>query len=91
MAAWKCPTFEEILALLAQVNATRALAGQSPIGVYPETKHPSHFAAHGLALEPPLLQALKQRSRQPRRYSSSASKPATCARYAASASIRWCS
>jgi len=53
------PTFEEILALLAQVNATRALAGQAPIGVYPETKHPSHFAAHGLALEPLLLKALK--------------------------------
>jgi glycerophosphoryl diester phosphodiesterase len=53
------PTFEEILALLAQVNATRALAGQAPIGVYPETKHPSHFAAHGLALEPPLLRILK--------------------------------
>ena len=53
------PTFEEILALLAQVNATRALAGQASIGVYPETKHPSHFAAHGLALEPLLLKALK--------------------------------
>ncbi len=53
------PTFEEILSLLAQVNATRALAGQSPVGVYPETKHPSHFAALGLALEPPLLQALQ--------------------------------
>jgi glycerophosphoryl diester phosphodiesterase len=53
------PTFEEILSLLAQVNATRALAGQAPVGVYPETKHPSHFAAHGLALEPLLLKALK--------------------------------
>jgi glycerophosphoryl diester phosphodiesterase len=53
------PTFGEILACLAEVNATRALAGQSPVGVYPETKHPSHFRALGLALEPPLLQALR--------------------------------
>jgi glycerophosphoryl diester phosphodiesterase len=53
------PTFDEILVLLAAVNATRALAGLAPVGVYPETKHPSHFAALGLALEPPLLEALK--------------------------------
>jgi glycerophosphoryl diester phosphodiesterase len=52
------PTFDEILALLAQVNATRAQAGLGPVGVYPETKHPSHFAALGLALEPMLLKSL---------------------------------
>jgi glycerophosphoryl diester phosphodiesterase len=54
------PTFEEILAYLAQVNATRSLAGLAPVGVYPETKHPTHFASLGLALEPPLLDALKR-------------------------------
>lgn len=53
------PTFEEILAYLAQVNATRRQAGQVPVGVYPETKHPSHFRAVGLALEPLLLRALR--------------------------------
>ncbi|HTQ36610.1 MAG TPA: glycerophosphodiester phosphodiesterase [Steroidobacteraceae bacterium] len=53
------PAFEEILACLAQVNATRALRGLAPVGVYPETKHPSHFAAIGLPLEPPLLAALR--------------------------------
>jgi glycerophosphoryl diester phosphodiesterase len=53
------PTFEEILTALAQVNATRALAGLAPVGVYPETKHPSHFAGIGLALEPLLLAALQ--------------------------------
>jgi glycerophosphoryl diester phosphodiesterase len=53
------PTFDEILAALAQVNATRALAGLTPVGVYPETKHPSHFAGIGLALEPPLLSSLR--------------------------------
>jgi len=52
------PSFEEILALLAQVNTARATQGMQAVGVYPETKHPSHFAALGLALEPPLLAAL---------------------------------
>jgi len=54
------PTFDEILILLAAVNSTRAQAGLAPVGVYPETKHPSHFAALGLALEPPLLEALQR-------------------------------
>jgi glycerophosphoryl diester phosphodiesterase len=54
------PTFDEILTALAQVNATRALAGLAPVGIYPETKHPSHFAGAGLALEPPLLSALRR-------------------------------
>jgi glycerophosphoryl diester phosphodiesterase len=52
------PGFDEILALLAQVNAARSAQARPPVGVYPETKHPSHFAALGLALEPPLLTAL---------------------------------
>jgi glycerophosphoryl diester phosphodiesterase len=42
------PTLEEVVALAARAG----------VGVYPETKHPSHFAALGLALEPPLLAAL---------------------------------
>jgi glycerophosphoryl diester phosphodiesterase len=52
------PTFAEILVLLTQVNTTRTQAGLAPVGIYPETKHPSHFAALGLALEPPLLASL---------------------------------
>jgi glycerophosphoryl diester phosphodiesterase len=51
-------TFDEILAYLAQVNAIRAQGGLAPIGVYPETKHPTHFASIGLALEEPLLASL---------------------------------
>jgi glycerophosphoryl diester phosphodiesterase len=51
-------TFDEILAYLAQVNAIRQLGGLAPIGVYPETKHPTHFASIGLALEAPLLASL---------------------------------
>jgi glycerophosphoryl diester phosphodiesterase len=54
------PTFEEILSYLSYVNAVRVAASLAPIGVYPETKHPSHFAALGLALEPPLLASLRQ-------------------------------
>ncbi len=53
------PTLQEILAWLAQVNTVRLQAGGKPVGIYPETKHPSHFRALGLALEPPLLQALR--------------------------------
>jgi len=53
------PTFAEILACLAQVNTVRAQAGQPPVGVYPETKHPTHFRSIGLPLEPPLLQAVR--------------------------------
>ena len=54
------PTFEEVLALLAGVNASRRIAGRPLVGVYPETKHPTHFAQLGLALEPPLLAALER-------------------------------
>ncbi len=56
---FEIPTFAEILDLLAQVNATRSVGGLAPVGVYPETKHPSHFASIGLALEPPLLDLLR--------------------------------
>jgi glycerophosphoryl diester phosphodiesterase len=52
------PTFDEILSLLAQVNAARRAQGQPLIGVYPETKHPTHFARAGLPLEPALLALL---------------------------------
>lgn len=48
------PTLEEILAL---VRAEEARTGRV-IGVYPETKHPSHFAALGLAMERPLVATL---------------------------------
>lgn len=48
------PTFEEILTLLAEVNAGR----DKPVGVYPETKHPSYFVSIGLPHEAPLLALL---------------------------------
>jgi glycerophosphoryl diester phosphodiesterase len=49
------PTFEEVLTLAADLS--RQLG--RTIGVYPETKSPSYFAALGLALEPPLIAALR--------------------------------
>ena len=51
---FEVPTFEEILDLVA-VESARL---RRRIGVYPETKHPSHFAAIGLPLEVPLLESL---------------------------------
>lgn len=54
------PTFDEILACLAEVNVIRQQGGLQPIGVYPETKHPTHFAAIGLSLEPTLLASLER-------------------------------
>src|SRR4051812_33429809 len=51
---FEVPTFDEILELRARLSAELGRA----IGVYPETKHPAHFRAAGLALEPPLVRAL---------------------------------
>ncbi len=64
---FQIPTFEEILALVQAVQAQRAtLAKQlgrappTPIGVYPETKHPSYFQGIRLAMEEPLVHALER-------------------------------
>ncbi len=50
------PTFDEVLALARDEGARRGRT----IGVYPETKHPSYFAAIGLPHEGPLLAALER-------------------------------
>lgn len=52
------PALDEILALLAAVNRERTRIGRPSIGIYPETKHPSYFAAIGHAMEEPLVEAL---------------------------------
>jgi glycerophosphoryl diester phosphodiesterase len=52
------PTFEEIMQLAAETNRRRS--GFPRIGVYPETKHPAHFAAIGLPQERTLLQVLQR-------------------------------
>jgi glycerophosphoryl diester phosphodiesterase len=62
---FQIPTFEEILALVQAAQLQReTLARQlghsapPPVGVYPETKHPSYFARLGLAMEEPLVRTL---------------------------------
>ena len=50
------PTLDEVLEL---VHWETRRTGR-PIGVYPETKHPSHFAALGLRVEHLLLAALRR-------------------------------
>lgn len=52
------PTFADLLELRARLEAELA----RPLGVYPETKHPSYFAGLGLALEEPLLAQLQAHS-----------------------------
>jgi glycerophosphoryl diester phosphodiesterase len=53
---FEVPTFDEILELA--VTANRERTGRARIGVYPETKHPAHFASIGLAQELPVLDTL---------------------------------
>lgn len=64
---FEVPTLDEVLALVAQANErrreqARAQGGRpqhwKPVGVYPETKHPSYFQGIGLPLEEPLVQTL---------------------------------
>jgi glycerophosphoryl diester phosphodiesterase len=50
------PTFDEILQLATETNRRRSTGPR--IGVYPETKHPAHFAAIGLPQEQAVLAAL---------------------------------
>src|SRR5690606_34024684 len=52
---FEIPTFDEVLALARSINEQRAEAARElrrappkPIGVYPETKHPSYFRGLGL-------------------------------------------
>jgi glycerophosphoryl diester phosphodiesterase len=60
------PTLEEVLALVRAVNEQRQheASGESmrlePIGVYPETKHPTYFADIGLPMEEELIAVLQQ-------------------------------
>lgn len=53
---YEIPTFQEIIDLVKRKSQE---TGRS-IGIYPEAKHPSHFAALGLSTEKPLLELLKK-------------------------------
>jgi glycerophosphoryl diester phosphodiesterase len=52
------PTFDEILQLIKQANQEKGR--NRPVGVYPETKHPAHFARIGLPQELAVLDALRR-------------------------------
>lgn len=52
------PSFDEIMQLVTEAN--RGRGGRAGIGVYPETKHPAHFAAIGLAQEAAVLRTLRR-------------------------------
>jgi glycerophosphoryl diester phosphodiesterase len=56
---FEIPTFDEILDLVA----AKELETGRPIGLYPETKHPTYFDSIGLSLEEPLLAALADHGR----------------------------
>jgi glycerophosphoryl diester phosphodiesterase len=53
---FEVPTLDEVLAM---VHHEERRTGR-PIGVYPETKHPSYFDGIGLSLEEPLLASLRR-------------------------------
>ena len=61
------PTLEEVLALVQEVNDQRRQTATDeegrhlkPIGVYPETKHPTYFAGIGLPMEEALVTLLER-------------------------------
>jgi len=56
---FEVPTFDELLQLLAAEKARPDRKGR-PVGVYPETKHPSYFQGLGLPLEERLVAALRE-------------------------------
>lgn len=49
------PTFEEVLAL---IKGKKSPSGRG-LGIYPETKHPTHHAKFGLSFDGPLVAALR--------------------------------
>lgn len=53
---FEIPTFDEVLNLALRLGRERRRA----VGVYPETKHPSHFRRIGLPLEEKLLASLQR-------------------------------
>ena len=54
--AFEVPTLQEIIDLVKSLQ----LSQQRTIGLYPETKHPTHFQQLGLGLEEPLVKLLRK-------------------------------
>jgi glycerophosphoryl diester phosphodiesterase len=53
---YEVPTFQEVIDLAKSLS--RELA--RPIGIYPETKHPTYFRNEGLPIEEPLVKTLNR-------------------------------
>ncbi len=60
---YRVPTFESVIWLVKRLS--RELG--RPIGIYPETKHPTYFRSIGLPLEEPLVQTLRDSGLHKRR------------------------
>ncbi len=60
---FKVPSFQQVIEL---ARRSRTCDGR-PVGIYPETKHPSYFDSIGLSLEEPLVAALDANGFQGRR------------------------
>jgi glycerophosphoryl diester phosphodiesterase len=65
--SFEVPTFEEVLNLVQAINkwlkwnaVRQGHPAPKPIGVYPETKHPSYFDSIGLSMEEPLIALLSR-------------------------------
>jgi glycerophosphoryl diester phosphodiesterase len=55
-AQFQIPTFEEVIELAQRLGESRG----RPVGIYPETKHPTYFRGIGLPLEDKLLESLEK-------------------------------
>nr|WP_134123903.1 glycerophosphodiester phosphodiesterase [Kribbella kalugense] len=53
---YQIPTFQEVIDLSKRLSKELG----RPIGIYPETKHPTYFRQQGLPLEPELIKALNR-------------------------------
>ena len=75
---FEVPSFQQVIDL---ARRSRTCDGR-PVGIYPETKHPSYFDGIGLSLEEPLVETLRAPTATATgvtRCSSRASRSATCA------------
>lgn len=53
---YQIPTFQEVIDLSRRLSKELG----RPVGIYPETKHPTYFQQQGLALEPELVKTLNR-------------------------------
>ena len=75
---FQIPTFDEVIELAQRLGEARG----RPVGIYPETKHPTYFRGIGLPLEEHAARVAGEARLEPargRRSSSSRSSRATCA------------